>query len=80
MPLIAAQKERKDGGYSRLFGDEELGLLLSKVQAAVISSGTELEKLITRTLAAQERLVQDVDYFLQNAVGKRGVFVATKNL
>ena len=34
------------GGYERIFGIPELGMLMSKVQSAVISSGNELEKLI----------------------------------
>ena len=33
-------------GYTRLFGDAELGNLLSRIQGTVISSGTELEHLI----------------------------------
>ncbi|MCE8162714.1 MAG: type II restriction endonuclease [Candidatus Moeniiplasma glomeromycotorum] len=37
---------RKDGGYTRLLGNEELGALISRVHAASISSGVELEKLI----------------------------------
>ncbi len=37
---------RKDGGYTRLFGDEELGALISRVHSASISAGTELEKII----------------------------------
>lgn len=43
MALIKDAEGRKDGGYTRLFGNEELGLLISKVQAAVITAGTELE-------------------------------------
>ncbi len=37
---------RKDGAYTRLLGNEELGALISRVHSASISSGLELEKLI----------------------------------
>lgn len=47
MSLIKDKKKsRKNGGYTRLFGNEELGSLISKTQGTVISSGTELEKKI----------------------------------
>lgn len=49
MALIAESKEgRKDGGYSRIIGNVELGALMSRTQATVISAGTELEKIITK--------------------------------
>lgn len=35
------------GGYARLFGNEALGELMSKVQGAVISTRSELERLRT---------------------------------
>src|SRR5437868_10631832 len=37
---------RKDGSYTRLLGNEQLGALISRVHAASISSGHELESLI----------------------------------
>ena len=47
MKLIKdANPGRKDGGYTRLFGDEIMGSLLSQCQATVISSGTELQTKI----------------------------------
>ena len=48
MALIENAKGRKDGGYVRLLGDKELGLLISRVHSAVISAGTELEKIIKK--------------------------------
>lgn len=44
---IRNQKGRKDGnsGYTRVFNNSELGDLISKIQATVISNGNELEKL-----------------------------------
>jgi hypothetical protein len=47
MALIEERKKgREDGGYTRLFGLEKLGSLISKVHATSISAGTELERLI----------------------------------
>jgi len=37
---------RTDGAYTRLLGNEQLGALISRVHAASISSGHELEELI----------------------------------
>lgn len=75
MALIQKSKGRRDGGYTRLFGNDNLGLLLSKVQATVISSGTELEKeVITRS-----NQVQDMNAFLENCVSiENGVYLASK--
>jgi hypothetical protein len=48
MPKISESKGRPDenSGYARLFGNQQLGQLLSRVQATVIRTGNELEKLI----------------------------------
>lgn len=48
MPKISGSKGRPDenSGYARLFGNQQLGQLLSRVQATVIRTGNELEKLI----------------------------------
>src|SRR5690349_17394365 len=46
MKIEKTKPGRKDGGYTRLFGNIELGALISRIQSASISSGIELEKLI----------------------------------
>ncbi len=50
MALISEAKGRDENGpesgYERLFGHHELGMLISRVQSAVISAGTELEEII----------------------------------
>jgi hypothetical protein len=48
MPKIADSKGRPDenSGYARLFGNQQLGQLMSRVQATVIRTGNELEHLI----------------------------------
>lgn len=75
MALIENSKGRLEGsGYERLFGNSELGHLLSRVQATVISSGTELEKIIVR-LANN---IDNVDAFLSNQTLQRGVYLISK--
>ncbi len=48
MPKIADSKGRPDenSGYARLFGNQQLGQLMSRVQATVIRTGNELEHLL----------------------------------
>ena len=44
--LRNANPRNMSGSYARLFGNEALGKLASKVQSAVTSSGLELEATI----------------------------------
>ena len=74
MALIQDSPGRRNGGYERLFGHAELGLLVSKVQGAVISAGTELERLIRRQAAC----IDDLDAFLAQDQMPEGVFLADK--
>lgn len=50
MALISNAKGRREdetpSGYERLFGNRKLGMLISKVQASVISTGNELENIL----------------------------------
>ncbi|MBA3064158.1 hypothetical protein FP803_01840 [Candidatus Woesearchaeota archaeon] len=54
MALISNAKGRRKNetpsGYERLFGNRQLGMLMSKVQSAVISTGNELEKVLASKL------------------------------
>ena len=70
----------KGGGaaYMRCFGNEELSILLSRVQSLIIRSGFELENLITAALG--ESLIQDLDAFLSDQIMQPGVKVATKKV
>lgn len=74
MALIKKGKGRKDGGYSRLFGNIELGHLISRVQSAVISAGTELEQIIKKEVT----LIDNLDTFLKKDIMPDGIFVADK--
>jgi len=69
------RKEQSPSGYSRLFGDAELGNLLSRAQGTVISAGNELEKLIVDRSTG----IADFDEFITNLDNRApGIFVATK--
>jgi len=46
MKIKNTKPGRKDGGYTRVLGNEQLGALISRVHATSISSGHELEGLI----------------------------------
>lgn len=74
MSLIQLRTGRDDGGYTRLFGDPRLGRLLSRVQAAVIAAGSELEKLIIE----RANCLPDVDAFLRTDIIPDGTYVAPK--
>lgn len=76
MALIENRRGRADGGYTRLFGDPALGQLLSRVQSAVIASGSELERYVIENA----RTLEDVDTFLEMDVIPEGVFVVPKNI
>lgn len=77
MALISEAKGRREGsGYERLFGNADLGYLMSRVQATVISSGSELERFIK----AQVNLIPDLDEFLELEIMPDGVFLADKKM
>ncbi len=75
MALIKNAKGRKEGsGYVRLFGDNELGRLVSRAHSAVISSGNELERIVK----SRVQLIDDLDDFLSLEIMPDGVLVADK--
>ena len=61
-------------GYHRLFGNDELGDLMSKAHSAVIRSGNELEELIKERITP----IGDLNVFLGRETLPEGVFLATK--
>jgi len=71
MKIENTKKGREDGGYTRLFGNELLGSLISRVHSASISSGHELEKLILeksksfliQTSEEMERIISNEEKF-----------------
>jgi len=75
MALIELSKGREEGGgYERLFGNQKLGHLLSRVQATVISSGTELEKII----GGLAQNIDNVDSFLKSQNLPSGTYLISK--
>lgn len=66
---IRDAKGRSDGssGYTRVLGNEKLGQLISRVQATVISNGTELERIIV----AQTNTIDDLEAFLDDVTEGR---------
>jgi len=80
MALIERAKGRREtqapSGYTRLFGIPALGNLMSRIQGAVISSGSELESLIWERC----RQIDDLDAFILNTLHskKTGIWVARK--
>lgn len=70
------RENQSPSGYTRLFGIKELGQLMSRVQGTVISSGSELERLIYERATK----IDDFDDFVANGLGKpkAGIWVASK--
>ena len=72
MALISDSKPKeRSGAYDRLFGIPELGLLISRIQSSVISSGSELERLIIDKV----QHIDDLDRFLEQEIMQEGVFI-----
>ncbi len=76
MARISKMRGRTDGnsGYTRVLGDSALGALISRIQAATISAGSELERIITASVDS----VDDLDSFLEQEIMAEGVLIATK--
>lgn len=75
MALIKDAQGRYEGsGYVRLFGDPDIGRLVSRVHSTLISSGTELERIIK----SKVELIPNLDEFLKQDIMPDGVFVADK--
>lgn len=79
MALIAnRRKGRRDGGYTRILGDADVGSLLSMLHATSIASGNELEKRIAELCPN----LMSADSFALFCQGKllSGFFVLTRPL
>ncbi len=78
---IRNAKGRKDGnsGYTRVFGNDDLGKLISKVQSTVISNGAELERIILKS----SNQIENLDDFINDVTygnTEDGVFVCSKSI
>ena len=78
--IADANPKNSSGNYARLFGDEDIGELITKIQSASIKAGYVLEEIITQksTLIPNENLDEFVDDC--NAGKYSGIFVATKKM
>lgn len=80
MALIEKAKGRRESqspsGYTRLFGIPDLGNLMSRIQATVISAGNELENLIWDRVTQ----ITDLDHFLNTTLhsDEDKIYVARK--
>jgi hypothetical protein len=68
---------RKDGGYTRLFNNEDIGSLLSAIQASVIRSGNNLQSIIE--LHSQHLTDIDFDAFISGKL-VNGKYLFTNSL
>ena len=66
--------KESSGGYARIFDNEALGELMSKVHGTSISAGSELERLITERIET----IDDLDAFLRKDIMPDGVLLAKK--
>ena len=62
MKIREAAGRKKGSGYERLFDNSDLGHLMSKVQATVISNGSELERIIL----ARSKQIKDLSVFIDD--------------
>lgn len=79
MKIQEMKTKESSGGYERVFNCKELGILLSKVQATVISNGTELERMIL----SQSTVIENLDDFIsatEENKTENGIYVAPKKI
>ncbi|MBR4800918.1 MAG: restriction endonuclease [Clostridia bacterium] len=81
MAKIANARGRSDGGsgYTRVLKNDELGVLVSRVQATVISNGNELERLILE----RTNNIDNLDNFIDETIDAKtvdGVYLCPKRV
>ncbi len=78
--LQDTNKGRKDGGYTRLFGSESLGSLLSQVHATSIRAGGSLESIINNHahLMTEDEFIEFTKGTLKT--NEKSKFIITKKL
>ena len=83
MALIQkTRKGRKDGGYTRLFNNEELGSLISQVHATSIRTGKDLESVINLKAHAYIMTEEELNLFINKSLKEniKSKFIITKKL
>ena len=78
--IADAQPKNSSGNYARLFGDDDIGNLITKIQSASIKAGYVLENIIAQnsTLIPANNLDKFVDDCIQGKYS--GIFLATKKM
>ena len=78
--IADAIPKNSSGNYTRLFGDENIGCLISQVQSASIKAGYVLENII----AQKSTLIPDgnLEQFVNDCVDGKycGIFLATSKM
>lgn len=77
--IANAKIKTTSGGYLRVFNNNELGSLVSRVQSTVISNGNELEKLILERTTNIDNLNDFIDNTTKGITAD-GVYVCTKKI
>jgi len=75
-----ASPKTSSGGYQRVFANEELGNLITKVHTTNISNGTELEKIIQQLIKDDGRVVDDCKEFFANPIDEGMVYLIPKKI
>ena len=65
--ITDSNQGRRDGAYTRLFDNPNIGAMISQIHSTSIRAGTELEKVIERRAKANGKLINDLDAFLRDA-------------
>lgn len=69
------RKNQSESGYTRVFGNSDLGNLISRIHATKISFGSELERHIWDHV----QKIENLDLFLKEGKYPNGVHVANKS-
>ena len=79
MALIEKRTLKGKSAYTRLFGIELLGNLITKIHGTIIAAGTELEKEI---YSRAKLKIKDIDHFLSNQKEYEiaGIWMANKKV
>ena len=80
--LSKASPKNSTGSYSRVFGNTELGDLITKVQSVSIANGNELENIIIELVKKDNRVIKNIDEFLKynEVVEKEITYLLPKNI
>jgi len=68
------------GNYTRLFGNQKLGELISKIQGTIIANGSELEKIINELIRQDGRIVDDFDKTINTDIIYDNVYLVPKKV